>query len=77
MCVFHQLPSEEEDFPDADTIGNRTNGTVSQVLSDKPVGSPTASKTTEVDEGLQAITVENNGSLLLLMMFHIAVVPIS
>ncbi|CAL9150032.1 protein trichome birefringence-like 16 [Musa acuminata AAA Group] len=57
---IHQLPSEEEDFPDADTIGNRTNGTVSQVLSDKPVGSPTASKTTEVDEGLRAITVENN-----------------
>ncbi|URE14492.1 hypothetical protein MUK42_12870 [Musa troglodytarum] len=74
---IHQLPSEEEDFPDVDTIGHRTNGSVAQVLSDNPVGSPTASKTTEVDEGFQAITVENNGRHLLLMMFHIAVVSIS
>ncbi|RZS14902.1 hypothetical protein BHM03_00046663 [Ensete ventricosum] len=49
-------PQEEEDFPDADTIGHRTNGTLAQVLSDKPVGSPAASGTTEVDEGFEAIT---------------------
>ncbi|KAJ8461478.1 hypothetical protein OPV22_034404 [Ensete ventricosum] len=56
---MHQLPSEEEDFPDADTIVHRTNGTLAQVLSDKPVGSPAASGTTEVDEGFEAITVGN------------------